>query len=149
MLLLLPVRRHCSVILVVLLHLSRVLLRCRRLRASKHIKRCRRWLLHLLLLLKVALIHHVHLLRHAIPSHVLVWVIATHLTTVASHNAAWCCRLVLVHHHLLLRIHHEVIAASITTHNVILGWLLLCCHKAREVRLEFRFIISTFDLLPR
>ena len=129
MLLLLPIRRHCCVILIVLLHLSRLLLSCRRLRASKHIKRCRRWLLHLLLLLKVSLIHHVHLLRHAIPSHVLVWVIATHLTTECSHHAAWCCRLVLIHHHLLLRIHHEVIA-SITTHHVILGWLLLCCHKA-------------------
>jgi hypothetical protein len=148
LLLLLSIRRHCCVILIVLLHLSRLLLRCRRLRPSKHIKRCRRWLLHLLLLLKVALIHHVHLLRHAIPSHVLVWVISTHLTTVSSHHAALCCRLVLIHHHLLLRIHHEVIA-SITTHHVILGWLLLCCHKAREIRLEFWFIFSTFDLLPR
>jgi hypothetical protein len=108
----------------------------RGLRASKHIKRCRRWLLHLLLLLRITLIHHVHLLRHAIPSHVLIRVIASHLTTVASHHAAWRCRLVLIHHHLLLRIHHVVIA-SITCHHVILRWLLLSCHKAGEVWLKF------------
>jgi hypothetical protein len=66
----------------------------------------------------------------------LIRVIASHLTTITSHHAAWRCRLVLIHHHLLLGIHHVVIA-SITCHHVILSWLLLSCHKAGEVWLKF------------
>ena len=127
----------------VLGYLSRLRLRhWWNLRGSKHINIRRIWLLHLLLNLRVTLIHHINLMSHTLSSHALVSVISAHLATVTSHHAGWCYHLILIHNDLLLGIYHVDIG-SLTSNHIILRRVLLWLNeiKAWQVRSKLCFVL--------
>ena len=136
LLLLLAIRRHGSVVLVLLLDLLRRLLLCR-LHASKEVERSLRYRLLLLLLLlrRIALVHHIHLL-HAISIHILIRV---SIISISAHHPSWCgCLELLLHHHLLLVIDHIVVIS--TPNHVHIALRLLRSHETWKIWHKFRFV---------